>query len=124
VYTALIPTMTSGVHASATPRFSARSTRKASLKRASVSVAPTAVTRQNALPIPRAARHENGAAGAAPALRSGSRTANAMSRKERAPGITAIQNTARKSFDHASMSAIARSGPASAPTVSSDWRSP
>jgi hypothetical protein len=51
-------------------------------------------------------------------------TANAISRKDSIAGITATQNTARKSSFHASMSAIATSGPAKAPTVSSDWRRP
>ena len=40
------------------------------------------------------------------------------------PGTTATQNTARKSPANATISTVASSGPAKAPTVSSDWRSP
>jgi hypothetical protein len=39
-------------------------------------------------------------------------------------GTVATQNTARKSFAHSSIRALAISGPAKAPTVSSDWRRP
>ena len=55
---------------------------------------------------------------------SGSRTPTISSSTASNPGITATQNTARKSLAHSSISAVASKGPTNAPTVSSDWRRP
>ena len=62
--------------------------------------------------------------GRAVAARGGSRTPTTSSTTAISPGITATQNTARKSLAHSSISAVASSGPMKAPTVSSDWRKP
>ena len=42
------------------------------------------------------------------------------SKTDNTPGITATQNTARKSFAHQSINPTASKGPVNAPTVSSD----
>ena len=59
-----------------------------------------------------------------PGGRSGSRTPNTMMATEMKAGITAIQNTALKLLAKAAMKTTASSGPSTAPTVSSDCRSP
>lgn len=54
----------------------------------------------------------------------GSRTPSTSSSTASRPGTTATQNTARKSPAHSHIRPTASSGPAKAPTVSSDWRRP
>ena len=72
----------------------------------------------------RSASRRIGWAGAPPAFGAGSLTPITSSSTASAAGITATQNTARKSPANSSISATASSGPTNAPTVSRDWRRP
>ena len=124
-YARFITTKASGVHASVSPAWLARSTRNASLNRARVKTEPMAVTTQNPPPSDRTSRQCGSRRGELPpTCRAGSSTPSASSATDAIPGRTAIQNTARTSLARIVISAIAASGPIRAPAVSRDCRRP
>ena len=119
-----MPTITSGTSARGTPTCSALSTRKASLKRARVKTPPSSATCQKAAGSLRSWLRVSGLVRAWTMAALGSsrpKTSRATAMKA---GITATQNTARKSLAQSSISPTASSGPRKAPKVSSDWRRP
>ena len=117
-------TRMTGTSAIGMPRFCARNIRKASLNRASVSTAAIATTSQNAIENRRASA-KRGRTRSCPSLgRAGSFTANTINANDTKAGITAIQNTSVKLFSVSAIRPMAASGPAKAPTVSSDCRRP
>ena len=106
------------------PPCCARRTRNASLKRASVNTAPIPTTHQyDALKRFKFALLI-GLLRFSVCSRSGSRMPNNSRATAINPGMTATQNTARKSLAQSSIKPTASSGPRNAPTVSSDWRRP
>src|SRR5882672_8924837 len=114
-----------GTKASAMPTDCARNSRNASLKRANVNRPASVTTTQNAPPSRAISARESGErTGLRSAGRSGSRTASAMTAKDRNAGMTANQNTSVKLSAVSNIRTIAASGPMKAPIVSSDCRNP
>jgi len=120
-----ITTSTAGTRASASPRSSARSTRKASEKRASVSTAPSATINQRRGPNCRRESRDTGfAAGRGACASSGSFTHTASTSTATTAGTTAAHSTDLISLASQSINPIAASGPSTAPAVSSACLSP
>ncbi len=117
---------TIGVRPRLSPAAWARRIRKAWLKVARETAAPTAVTIQNRAPRLLSWSQPMGGRALAPPASSdfGSLTPRTSRPTEIAPGITAHQNTARMLFASSAINPMAISGPAKAPTVSSAWRTP
>src|SRR5450759_3947558 len=107
-----ITIITDGTIGRGKPTDCARSSRTASLTRASVKLAATSTHIQYVVFNRASSLRENGARTLRkPGGRSGSCTPNTMIATETKAGITAIQNTAVKLLAKAAMNTIARSGP-------------
>ncbi len=118
-------TITSGAIALEKPMFCARSTRKASEKRASVSTPAMPTTMVKLRPsLDASDQRMRGLRELAAGGRSGSSTPKMMSTTASIAGTTAIQNTDWKLLAKYHIAASASSGPPIPPTVSSAWRRP